>query len=177
MATIRERRSILRFTREPVDDRKIETILEAGRWAPSFGNSQPWEFVVVKDATLRRKMSTIAAGVTIAQKGIESAPVVIVTCVDPRKDSSHFIEAGAVATHNMALAAHSLGLASYWIGIYSGKSTNGSAEEKVKRLLGVPQRHRVIAFLPIGVPAYHIVKERKALNEIVHYDTWKPIKG
>src|SRR3989337_2910366 len=114
LKAIRERRSILRFRPEPVEDEKIQAILEAGRWAPSCGNSQPWEFVVVKDETAKQKISDVAGRLfqqqlfhaTPARKGIEGASVVIVTCVDPKKDSFHFVEDGAVATQNMALAAH-----------------------------------------------------------------------
>lgn len=175
LKAIRERRSTLRFRPEPVEDEKIQAILEAGRWAPSCGNSQPWEFIVVNDETRRREISDVAVRVTsrtnpFSHKGIEGAPAVIVTCVDPRKDSSHFIEDGAVATQNMALAAQSLGLASYWVGIYSPRNAKGSPEREVKEILKIPQEYRVIAFLPIGMPAYNIEKERKGLGEITHYD-------
>lgn len=184
LKAIRERRSILRFRPEPVQDEKIQAILEAGRWAPSCGNSQPWEFIVVKDETRRQKISAVAERVTLAQqllvspggfpsKGIEVAPAIIVTCVDPRKDPSHFIEDGAVAAQNMALAAHSLGLASYWVGVYSPRDVKGSPEGEVKEILNIPHEYRVIAFLPIGLPAYDIErKERKSLREITNYDQY-----
>jgi nitroreductase len=172
LKVIRERRSILRFEPEPVQDEKIQAILDAGRWAPSWANSQPWEFIVVKDETRKQKISHVAERVTLAHKGIEGAPAIIVTCVDPRKDSFHFIEDGAVATQNMALAAHSLGLASYWVGIYSPQNAKGSPEREVKEILDIPQKYRVIAFLPIGMPAYHTEKERKGLREITNYDQY-----
>jgi nitroreductase len=173
LKAIRERRSILRFRPEPLEDEKIQAILDAGRWAPSSGNSQPWEFIVVKDKTAMQKISDVAGRVTLARKGIEGASAVIVTCVDPRKDSSHFVEDGAVATQNMALAAQSLGLASYWVGIYSPQNVKGSPEEDVKKILNIPQEYRVIAFLPIGMPAYEMKKERKMLSEITHYDQYR----
>lgn len=172
LIAIKERRSILRFRPEPVEDEEIQAILEAGRWAPSCGNSQPWEFIVVKDEATRQKISDVAGRVTLARKGIEGAPALIVTCVDPGKDSSHFVEDGAVATQNMALAAQSLGLASYWVGIYSPRNLKGSPEEDVKKILNIPQEYRVIAFLPIGKPAYDMEKERKRLREIVHHDRY-----
>jgi len=170
LRAIRERRSILRFRSDPVDDGKINAILEAGRWAPSSGNSQPWEFIVVKDADKRQRISDLAGRITVARKGIEGAPAVIVTCVDPEKDSSHFVEDGAVATQNMALAAHSLGLASYWVGIYDRENMKGSVEEAVKEVLSIPKEYRVIAFLPIGQPLYNMQKDRKKLTEITHHD-------
>lgn len=172
LKAIKERRSIIRFKPEPVTEEKIQAILEAGRWAPSFANTQPWEFIVVKDSAVKQKLSDIAKNVTISHEGIEGASAVIVTCVDPEKDPHHFIEDGAVATQNMALAAQSLGLASYWTGIYSLQNIKGSAEEKVKKALNIPQKYRVISFLPIGLPAYAKEKERKRLKELVHYDQY-----
>jgi nitroreductase len=170
LKTIRERRSVLIFRPEPVEDEKIQAVLEAGRWAPSFGNSQPWEFIVVKDETLKQMLSNLAARVALVHKGIQGAPVIIVTCVDSRKDASHFIEDGAVATQNMALAAHSLGLASYWVGIFSSRDVKDSIEREVKQILNIPKEYRVIAFLPIGIPAYDTRMDRKSLREITHYD-------
>ena len=171
LKAIRERRSILIFRPEPLEDEKIEAVLDAGRWAPSFGNSQPWEFIVVKDQFRREKLSDLTARVSIIHKGIRGAPVIIVVCVDPRKDSSHFIEDGAVATQNMALAAHSLGLASYWVGIFNPRDEKGSIEREVKKFLNIPNEYRVIAFLPIGIRAYDPpTQTRKSLREITHYD-------
>ncbi|MGB9861933.1 MAG: nitroreductase family protein, partial [Candidatus Bipolaricaulaceae bacterium] len=46
---IRGRRSVLRFEPDPIPEEDLEKILEAGRWAPSYANSQPWKFVVVKN--------------------------------------------------------------------------------------------------------------------------------
>lgn len=66
LKAIKERRSIIRFKPEPVAEEKIQAILEAGRWAPSFANTQPWEFIVVKDSTVKQKLSDIAKNVTIS---------------------------------------------------------------------------------------------------------------
>jgi nitroreductase len=170
LKAIRERRSVFRFKPDPVQDEKIQAILDAGRWAPSWANSQPWEFIVVKDEIRRRKISDVAGRVTTAHRGIEGAPAIIVTCVDRRKDPYHFIEDGAVATQNMALAAHSLGLASYWVGIYTPNNFKGSAEREVEEILNIPNEYRAIAFLPIGIPLYNARKGRKELREITHYD-------
>lgn len=122
---IRGRRSILRFEPTPVKDEELEAILEAGRWAPSFANSQPWTFVVVRDEKVRQELGALVERIAFAHrgqfamtgKGIGDAPVVIAVVVDPVKDPQHWVEAGAVATQNMALMAHSLGLASYWAGL------------------------------------------------------------
>ncbi|MGP8068458.1 MAG: nitroreductase family protein [Candidatus Bathyarchaeia archaeon] len=175
LKAIRERRSVFIFTPEPVEDEKIQAVLESGRWAPSFRNSQPWEFIVVKDLARKRNLSILLAREASIHEDIQGAPAIIVTCVDPRKDSSHFIEDGAVATQNMALAAHSLGLASYWVGIFSPRDDKDSLERDVKKILSIPKEYRVVSLLPIGVPAHHLQKERKSLREITHYDQFSSI--
>jgi nitroreductase len=168
---IKERRSIFKFAPQNVGMEKIQAILEAGRWAPSWANTQPWEFVVVRDSALKLKISDIVRDVTIVHSGFDGVSVIIVICTDPEKDPYHFVEDGAVATQNMALAAHSLGLASYWTGIFSGHNIKkNSAEQKVKEVLGIPKGYRVVALLPIGIPAYETQKTRNELRDMTHYD-------
>jgi nitroreductase len=169
---IRDRRSVYRFGLGQVTEEGILTILEAGRWAPSWANTQPWQFIVVRDATARQKMSDIIREVTIVHSGMEEASVIIVISVDTEQDPFHYIEDGAVATQNMALAAHSLGYASYWNGIFDLQNTKGSAEDKVKKLLNIPENSRVIAALPIGVPAYKEEKTRRKLSEIIYLNQY-----
>ena len=169
---IMQRRSIYQFKPEAVSTEKITSILEAGRWAPSYANSQPWEFITVADSKLKQEVVEIVRETMAAHAGIEGAHVIIVTCVDPEKDQYHFVEDGAVATQNMALAAHSLGLATYWVGILSSTNDRKSVEHRIKEVLSIPERIRVISLLPLGVPAYSIEKERKPLEEICHVDKY-----
>jgi len=169
---IMQRRSIYQFKPEAVPTEKITSILEAGRWAPSYANSQPWEFITVTDSKLKQEVAEIAKETMAAHAGIEGAHVIIATCVDPEKDPYHFIEDGAVATQNMALAAHSLGLATYWVGILSSTNDRKSVEHRIKEVLDIPEKIRAISLLPIGVPAYSIEKERKPLEEICHVDKY-----
>jgi nitroreductase len=169
---IKERRSIYRFAPESVSEEKIHTVLEAGRWAPSWGNTQPWKFIVVKDAARRQEIYDIVKSTLMGHVGIEGAPVLIAICVNPKKDPYHFLEDGAVATQNMALAAHSLQLASYWIGIFDAKNAKNSVENRVKKVLNVPQGLRVVAVLPIGLPGYEKSMGRRWLREITYYDRY-----
>lgn len=167
LKTIRERRSIFKYKDEDVSNENIETILEAGRWAPSFANLQPWNFVVVKDKETKKKLYKIARRVTLFREGIEEAPVVIAIAVDQEVDPNHFVEAGAVASQNMALAAHSLGLSSYWIGVFDIGSEKNSAEKDVVEALDLGDDARVISLLPVGKPDQERTGERKDLEEIV----------
>lgn len=119
LAAIKGRRSIIRFKREPVTEEQLGTILEAGRWAPSFANSQPWEFIVVRDSESLEELNGLVQRIAVARRGhvalsasgIGDAPVAVVVTVNPWHDPRHHLEAGVAAAQNMALATHSLGLA------------------------------------------------------------------
>ena len=162
LEVIKNRRSIRKFQEKAIDDEKINIILEAGRWAPSFANTQPWEFIVVKDKKIKEELVVATAHDSIAQ-----APISIVVIVDPEIDRIHHIEDGAIATQNMALAAYSLGLGCFWVGVL-----NTASEIKIKEILGIPETYRVISILPIGYPAEFPKKGRKELKEIVHYERY-----
>lgn len=166
LEAIRNRRSIIRFETTPIEEEKIQTILEAGRWAPSVLNRQPWRFIIVKDPTIKEALSEIAP--TLFKKGMREAPLCLAVTVDPNEEPYHFIEDGAAATQNMALAAYSLGLGSCWIGIFRLEGEKGTSEEKIKKILEIPKTHRVIALLPIGVPKYFEEKTRKPLSQLVY---------
>jgi len=160
---IKSRRSIRKYKQTPVEDEKLNTVLEAARWAPSAGNRQPWEFIVVKDPSIRRKVADIAPyGGFIAE-----APVMIAVVVNPEKDPTHYIEDGAIATTHILLAAHALDLGTCWVGAF------GSAyEDDAKRVLGVPPNLRVLSLVSLGYPAEERTSTRKDLKEIVHYEKY-----
>ncbi|MFX0201509.1 MAG: nitroreductase family protein, partial [Candidatus Hodarchaeota archaeon] len=132
--TIKNRRTVFRFTSDPVTEEMLQTVLEAGRWAPSWTNTQPWNFLLITDQNIKERLS-------------EVAPVCIAVVVDATKDRFHLVEDGAAATQNMALAAHSLGLNSSWIGIFDIENRRKSAEVEVRKILGIPKTHRVISLL------------------------------
>ena len=180
LQAIKGRRSVLRFKPDPVPEEVLKLILEAGRWAPSYANSQPWTFIVIRDEELKAELGKLVHRIALARrgriaisgKGIGEAPLVIAVVVDPCRDPRHFVEAGAAAAQNMALAAHSLGLATYWAGIYEPGGGRRSVESQVKRLLGVPREMHVIALLPVGVPAYEATSDRIELAELVRQDRY-----
>jgi len=175
LEAIKNRRSIIRFETTPIEEKKIQAILEAGRWAPSWINKQPWRFIVVTDPAIKETLSDFVP--TVFNIGVREAPVCIVVSVDPNEDPHHFIEDGAAATQNMALAAHGLGLGSCWIGLFSLKEEKGSSEEKIKNALEIPKTHRVISLLPIGIPKHFEEKSRKVLSQLVYQNKFgKPHK-
>jgi len=161
--TIKNRRTIRKFKPDSIEEEKIQMILEAGRWAPSFSNLQPWRFVVIKDKRLKHLLDK-AAKESVLLLGINEAPVVILVCVDRRIDPLHAIEAGAAATQNMALAAHSLGLGAGWIGIWGTE-----VETAIQKLLNLPETTRVVSLLPTGIPNESPEGHRKFFEELVEF--------
>lgn len=153
---IRTRREIREFLDEPIPDEKLVRVLEAGRLAPSSKNSQPWQFVVIKNKeTLNKIASLTPTGAHIAK-----APLAIAVLMDgaklPEIDS---------AIQNMVLAAWELGIGACWV-------TN-FYEDAVKDVLGAPQRMKLVSVIPFGHPREPTTKRkknRKALEEIVSYE-------
>lgn len=174
LKTIQERRSVVKFLPSKLDKETLEQILNAGRWAPSWINSQPWSFIVVTKKDLKRKIGEIGNQKTFFSKAdwMEDAAAVIVVVVDPVQDSFHYIADGAIAAQNMALAAHSLGYASYYLGMAESNNENLTAEEEVKNLLQIPERMRVIVVLPIGISERVPVSSRKDLDKLVSYNKY-----
>ena len=152
---IKTRRSIHKFKPEPVPAEKLETILEAARWSPSGGNTQPWRFVVFSDASLKGEV----AGLFQWGGALAEAPLGIAVVVDPGV-SGYTLEDGSVAAYGIMLAAHAIGLGSCWV------ATN-SNEAKAKGLLGIPAGQKLIALLAVGYADEAPTKTRKALTEFV----------
>lgn len=162
LEAIKERRSIRKYEPKAVPEEKLTQILEAGRWAPSAGNSQPWRFIVVRDEEVKNELARVAAyGRFLAQ-----APVAIAVVIDPQA-SNHPVEDGAAATQNMLLAAHALGLGTCWIGSYGS-----GYEDRAKEVLGIPRDKRVLSLISLGYAAESPRKGRVELSELVCYDRY-----
>jgi len=146
---IMSRRSVRRYDKKDVPNELIGQIIYAGTQAPSAGNIQPWEFVVVKDEKTKKELSTAA----LRQDFVFEAPVVIVVCVCPEKSGDKYGERGkylyciqdtAAAIENMLLTANNLDLGACWVGAFE--------EEKVKSILNIPEKLRPVALIPLGFP-------------------------
>lgn len=154
LQAIKTRRSIRKYKRDPVSEEELQKILDAGRWAPSANNSQPWKFIVLSDFELKAR---VARALTWG-RFLSEAPLGVAVVVHPRT-SSHPVEDGSLAAYSMLLAAHSLGLGGCWI--------NPSAnEEKVKEMLGIPNEQRLISVISIGYADEAPSKTRRELEDI-----------
>ena len=157
ITTIRQRRSVRKFKKKQIEEDKLNTVLDAARLAPSSMNSQPWEFIVIKDPTTLKEIAKEAA----YGKFIPDAPVVVAFVVDPSKSHLHEVD-GALATQNFMLAAWALGLGTCWIGTMN--------RERVKELLGISKHKDLLTVIPIGYIDTIGDSSRKPLKSLVRYE-------
>lgn len=158
--TILNRRSVREFTDKPVSKKDINTILNAGQWAPSGLNNQPWRFIVIQDRETIQKLSecTHYSGI------VTGAPLLIATFLDNETSYNRTkdLEAIGAAIENMLLSCCDLDLGGVWLGEILNQ------KEKVNSILDCPSDLELMAVLAIGEP---VPKERtstrRALSEIV----------
>jgi nitroreductase len=163
---IKARGSIRSYKDKPIPKQVLLDILEAARMAQSAANRQPWEFIVVTDPAIRKKLVQAAGN----QSFVGEAATVMVCLANPEESASvgpfeGFLIDLAIAIENMVLTAWDLGIGSCWIGAYN--------EGKVKELLDVPRNLRVMSLLTLGYPDEKAgPKCRKDLDEVVHYQRY-----
>lgn len=171
---IKTRRSIRRFTEQPVPDEVLKELLEAVRWAPSWRNTQCWRIVVVKDPSVKANLSKLLSENNPATQGVLEAPVVLVLCaqlgISGYRDDSPATNKGdwfmfdtALAAQTLCLAAHDLGLGTVHVGNIKHK--------EVDELLGLPEGIVSVEVIPLGYPAQDAAtKPRKEIAEFVFLD-------
>jgi len=159
---VRNRRSIRKYRKEPIQDERLAMIFEAARIAPSAANRQPWRFVVVQDTDRKKALARAANN----QMFLSEAAAIVAAVADPEVSSRWHEKDAMIAVEHMVLAATALGYGTCWIGAFE--------EDSVKRLLKIPERIRVVALLPIGVPnEAPASKPRKELHEIFFGEEWQ----
>jgi nitroreductase len=182
---IKKRRSIHYFTKEKVSNEDLRYILEAARWAPSAGNSQPWKFIIVKNPENIHKIWESTAGIELQisskrnipvtpQNFIKHAPVIIVVCADPSAYKGrqaninadlYCIQDSAAATMNLLLAVCDRGLGACWVGMFK--------EEKLRESLKIPHPIKPVAIIPLGhTKSKEGLRPRKPIEELVHHETF-----
>ena len=182
LEAIKTRRSIRKYKATQVDDKTIQLVLDAARWAPSWKNTQCWRFIVVRDSNIKAELVKTLGKVSDAPNpstdAVGNAPVVIVACAELGKSGYDKGELAtdkgdywymfdvALAMQNLALAAHSLGLGTVYVGNFDAK--------KVASILKVPPGFRVVAMTPLGYPDQEPkVRPRRELSQTVFYDKYK----
>jgi nitroreductase len=165
LSLLKGRRSIRRYRPDPVPDEMIEQLLEAGRWAPSASNRQPWQFIVVRDEAILKQVAQQAAIYFLRWAHVEEAPLLIVLCGDARnRIYRQFLhEDVGLAGSQIMVQAHALGLGTCWIG--------GLDRKAIADILKVPEHLEIVGLLTVGFPDEEPEPPaRKPLADIVHYD-------
>lgn len=166
LEAIRTRRSVRSFMAKPIPKETIEELLRAAMSAPSAGNEQPWQFLVIDD---RKKLDSIT-GVNPNAKMCKEAQAAILVCGDTTKEKypGFWVQDCAAATQNILLAAHERGLGSVWTGIYP-------IPERVqgfRQLLTIPDTIIPFCLVPLGYPAKESPQVDRFQRDRVHYNSW-----
>lgn len=167
---IHSRASVREYKSDPVPDAAISEIIEAATQAPSSGNVQDWEFVIVRTSEGRSALASAA----FEQGFVAKAPVVIVVCSDTERISNAYGERGktlysvqntAAAIQNLMLAAWDRGLGTCWVGAFS--------EDAVRDAVVLPSNARPFAIITLGYPADRQAKpRRKPVDRVMHWETF-----
>jgi nitroreductase len=165
---LKSRRSIRVYQDKPIPQDLVLQILEAGRWAPTGANLQPWHFIIVTDPETRRQIGEVARFFFIKSSHVGKAPVVIVLGFDTRKGKYGRYDVTLAGANMMTMAAH-LGLGTCWIGAFD--------ESKVKEILEIPENIEVIGLITLGYAGEEAeVPPRVELEKIVHWESWSNVK-
>lgn len=147
---LRSRRSVRKYANKPVEQDKLELLLEAMLRSPSSRSLNPWHFVVVREP---QTLSDLAMAKPHGASFIKNAPLAIVVCGDAEK-SDVWVEDCSIAALIGHLAAADLGLGSCWVQLRKrDHDTATTSDQYVKKLLGLPESLMVEAVIAIGYPA------------------------
>lgn len=170
LRAIKERRSFRKFKDKIVPHEMLISLLDAARWAPSSGNLQSWEFIIVEDPEIKHKL----AEASLKQMFVKDASAIIVVCVDTERCALKYglrgkhlysILEGGAAIQNILLAAEELGLASCWVSAFD--------ETTVRNILEVPDPVLPLAIIPIGFSdEFPKAPPRVDLSHISHHDKY-----
>ncbi len=161
---IKSRRSVRQFEAGGVEKKDIITILEAGMYAPSAGNEQAWQFVVLEGEALAKYLK-------LNRNAPASAPIGVLVCMDRKAEKHTELNTAmmdcSAAVQNMLLEAHAKGLGAIWTAVFD------SAKQGVRELLGLPAHVEPFAFVPVGRPKKKADAIPSRFDESkVHYGKW-----
>jgi len=166
MEAIFTRRSIRKYTAEPIPASIIHDLIEAAVSAPSAGNEQPWQFILLTKRDILNEIPLFHPHASFV-KDVQQA---ILVCGDLSREifEGYWMIDCSAATQNLLLAAHAKGLGACWVGIYPRQERI----KKLKELLQVPDHIIPFAFVALGFPAEEKQREERYDEERVHVDTW-----
>jgi nitroreductase len=166
LEAISTRRSIRLYTGQPIASEIIEKLLRAAMQAPSAGNQQPWQFVVVAE---RARLNALAEALPYG-KMLQQAAAGVVVCGDlgREKSAGYWVQDCSAATQNLLLAAHALGLGAVWIGVYP----RDDRVRAVQARLGLPEGVIPLCVVALGYPAEQKGGVDRYDESRVHWNQW-----
>jgi nitroreductase len=164
--TILKRRSIRKYTKEPVSEEVIKELLEAAMAAPSAGNEQPWHFIVIRDRATLDKIPDVHPYSFM----IKEAPLAILVCGDVKLavHGEMWTQDCSAATQNLLLAITANKLGAVWLGVYPRQERI----DGLRNLLGIPENIVPFSLIPIGHPAEEKPLTVRFNKERVHNNKW-----
>lgn len=162
-----QRRSIRKFTEEPVPDSAVKELLKAAMHAPSAMNQQPWHFVVINDSDLLNQIAEIQGGYLTMKK----APMAILVCGEEglAKLPQYWQQDCSAATENLLIAAQPLGLGVVWCGVYPTEEFVA----KFRDILNIPETVTPFSLIGVGYPAEtHAAVDRYKDERIKYNNQW-----
>ncbi len=159
---IKSRRSIRKFEAREVPEVLLERVLEAGRWAPSGLNNQPWRFALVRDRSVKDEVSKL----TNYSRIVKDADILVAVFMDSASGYHRVKDAQSIGAcmQNMLLEAHALGLGAVWLGEIIRSDT------QIRQLLGLGGELELMAVMALGHPAESPkATKRKALKDLIVY--------
>jgi nitroreductase len=199
---LKSRRSIRAYKPDPIPDEYVQKIIEAAQWAPSGGDSQPWEFIVIKkkgtkdriadlfvestkpirqaELTREKELRVPALEREVVEPGFKNAPVFILLSGDPRLNEAFpllvYQQSGTeVLISNLASAFLCMQLAAKSLGLGSQwvSAAGGVMEASLKKLLDIPEEFKIYDMMAVGYPAYQLgPRSPRTIDEMTHYDRY-----
>lgn len=166
MEALLTRRSVRKFNYRPVADDIIEMLLKAAMHAPSGSNRQPWQFYVITDWEVLRRIPNVHPFAAMTPE----ASLAVVVCADETilPDPNRWALDCSAATLSIQLAAHGLGLGAVWCGVYP----DPDRQRELKNLLKLPETIHPFSLVPIGYPAEPLPIVNRFLPERIHINKW-----
>lgn len=166
MNSVMSRRSIRKYTDKKISDETVRELLKAAMAAPSAGNQQPWEFIVLRDKEVMSKIIEVHKYASM----LKEAEVAIVVCGDEAKEKfkGYWVQDCSAATENILIEAQELGLGGVWLGVYP-------MEDRVKALkeiLNIPSSVTPLSIVSLGYPAESKDPADRYDETRIHFDRW-----
>jgi len=168
LKVIHNRKSVRHFKAGEVSSENIEILLKAGMAAPSAVNSQPWEFIVLKN---RKVLDEIADKLPYSKMLFQATAAIVVCAV--KKQAHHQLEEFAIidaslVSENILLAAESLGLGAIWTAAYPYEDR----QNIVRKALNIPDDIIPLNVIPIGFPTGEDIPKEKFNENKIHWEKW-----